>query len=81
MTDFIDSNIDATDGIVSNRLDSLGDIIDGITDDISNFDDRMDAYEARLKKNFTAMEIALGKLQTAQDSLSALLGTTSSTKK
>ena len=81
MTDFIDSNIDDTDGIVSNRLDSLDDIIDGITDDISNFEDRMDAYEARLKKNFTAMEIALGRLQTAQDSLSALLSTTSSSSK
>ena len=81
MTDFIDSNIDSTDGLVSNRLDSLDDIIDGITDDISNFDDRMDAYEARLKKNFTAMEIALGRLQTAQDSLSALLSTTSSSSK
>jgi flagellar hook-associated protein 2 len=81
MTDFIDSNIDDTDGIVSNRLDSLGDIIDGIAEDISDFEDRMDAYEARLKKNFTAMEIALGKLQTAQDSLSALLSTTSSSSK
>lgn len=81
MADVIDLYIDETDGLVTNRVDSLGELIDTVTEDIEDFEDRMDAYEARLKKNFTAMEVALGKLQTAQDSLSALLPSTSSTKK
>jgi len=72
----LDLYIDDTDGFVSNRIDSLDDLIDGVAEDIEDFEDRMDAYEARLKKDFTAMEIALGKLQVAKDALSALLPTT-----
>ena len=78
LQDVLDRYIDSTDGTVTNRIDSLGDSIDGISTDISNFDDRMTAYEERLRKGFTAMEIALGKLETAKSSLAALLPTTSS---
>jgi flagellar hook-associated protein 2 len=76
--DVLDRYISSTDGTVTNRIDALGESIDGITTDISNFDDRMTAYETRLRKGFTAMEVALGKLETAKSSLSALLPSNSS---
>ena len=76
--DVLDRYIDSTDGTVSNRIDSLGETIDDLSTDISNFEDRMTAYEERLRKGFTAMEVALGKLETAKSSLAALLPSSSS---
>lgn len=76
--DVLDRYIDSTDGTVSNRIESLGNTIDDLSTDISNFEDRMTAYEERLRKGFTAMEVALGKLETAKSSLAALLPSTSS---
>jgi len=73
----IETYTDSHSGYLSDRIDTLGDQIDSLDEDISNFDDRMTAYEERLRKSFTAMEIALGKLQTAQDALEALLPSTS----
>lgn len=74
----IDRYIDSTDGIVTNRIDSLGERANTLTEDISDFDDRMDAYEERLRRQFTAMEIAIGRLQQSQNALLALLPATSS---
>lgn len=76
----LDNYIDDTDGFITDRIDSLGNQIEDIDEDISDFDDKMDAYEERLRKSFTAMEIALGKLETAQSALEALLPSTSSDK-
>lgn len=78
LQDVLDRYIDSVDGTVTNRIDALGNSIDDIDTDISNFEDRMTAYEDRLRKGFTAMEIALGKLETAKSSLAALLPTNSS---
>ena len=75
--DVIDTYIDDTDGVISDRIDSLGNQIDDISEDIDAFDEKMTAYEERLRKSFTAMEIALGKLQSAQSALEALLPSTS----
>ena len=58
---------------ITNRVDSLSDQISNLDDDISTFDDRMTAYEDRLRRQFTAMELALGRLQEAQNTLNALL--------
>jgi flagellar hook-associated protein 2 len=66
-----------TGGLLTNRMAALDDEIDMLNDDIDAFDDRMDAYEERLKKQFLAMEVALGKLQSAQAQLEALLPSTS----
>lgn len=66
-----------TGGLLTNRMAALDDEIDMLNDDIDAFDDRMDAYEERLKKQFLAMEVALGKLQSAQSQLEALLPSTS----
>jgi flagellar hook-associated protein 2 len=78
MQDTLDRYLDSTDGAVNNRIDALNEAIDGISTDMTNFDDKMSAYETRLRKGFTAMEIALGKLKDAQSTLSALLSTSSS---
>lgn len=74
----LDKYTDDTDGFITDRIDSLGDRIDDLTEDIDSFDDKMTAYEERLRKSFTAMEIALGKLESAQSALEALLPSTSS---
>jgi len=75
--DVINTYIDDTDGIITNRIDSLGNQVDDISEDIDAFDEKMTAYEERLRKSFTAMEVALGKLQTAQSALDALLPSSS----
>ena len=67
-----------TGGLLTNRMAALDDEIDTLNDDIDAFDERMDAYEERLKKQFLAMEVALGKLQSAQSQLTALLPSTDS---
>ena len=69
---------DSTDGIVTNRIDSLGERASDIGEDITDFDDRMDVYEERLRRQFTAMEVAIGRLQSAQNTLLALLPSGSS---
>jgi flagellar hook-associated protein 2 len=67
-----------TGGLLTNRMAALDDEIELLNDDIDAFDERMDAYEERLKKQFLAMEVALGKLQSAQSQLEALLPDSSS---
>jgi flagellar capping protein FliD len=71
----IDRYIDDTDGIVTNRIESLGERALALTEDISDFDDRMDAYEERLRRQFTSMELAISRLQQSRDTLLALLPT------
>lgn len=66
------------DGIIATRKDAITEQTDRLEEDIEAFSDRMDAYEARLRKQFTAMEIALGKMQDAQAQLTALMPDTSS---
>lgn len=71
-------NVVTLGGILTDRMAAIDDQISDMNDSIDAFDLRMDAYEARLKKTFTAMEIALGKLQDAQSQLTALLPSTDS---
>ena len=74
----IDRYIDSTDGIVTNRIDSLGERADALAEDITDFDDRMDVYEERLRRQFTSMELAIARLQQSQNALLALLPASSS---
>lgn len=69
---------DSTDGIVTTRIDTLSERAFDMTEDIEDFDDRMDVYEERLRRQFTAMEVAIGRLQSAQSTLLALLPSSSS---
>lgn len=61
------------DGMIAARKDAIAADMERLDEDIADFSDRMDAYEARLRAQFTAMEIALGKLQDAQAQLEALM--------
>ena len=60
---------------MTNRIESLGERALALTEDISDFDDRMDAYEERLRRQFTSMELAISRLQQSRDTLLALLPT------
>jgi flagellar hook-associated protein 2 len=72
---------DEDEGFIKTRQDAIDDESERLQDDIDAFSERMDAYEQRLRNQFTAMEIALGKLQDAQSQLSALLTTDTSKDK
>ena len=69
---------DEDEGIIAGRKDTISDDIERLEEDIEDFSERMDAYEARLRQQFTAMEIALGELQSAQAQLEALMPDTDS---
>jgi flagellar hook-associated protein 2 len=51
--------------------------IDGYTDDLATFEDKMNDMEERYNKQFTAMETAMSKMNSQSSSLSAMLGTSS----
>jgi flagellar hook-associated protein 2 len=69
----VDGFVDEDSGTVTARVDSLADQVDTMTTRISDFQARTDAYAARLRKQFTAMEVAMGRFQTAQSTLLALM--------
>ncbi len=64
---------DSSDGLIQDRIESLDTQMERQDDRISRFDARMTAYETRLRRQFTAMETAMSRFQSAQNSLSALL--------
>ncbi len=78
LQDLVTAYTDEDEGYLTLRGESLDDQIEDLEEQIDEFDDRMDAYEERLKKQFTAMELALAKLNDASSQLSALLTDTSS---
>ena len=69
----IDEWADTTDGILTERIDSLDDQIDRFQDRIDRFSARMESYETRMRRQFTAMEVAMARFQDAQNALSALM--------
>jgi len=74
MRDQIDDlYVDSEAGMLSTRSDSLESSIKTTEDNITDFDQYLKDYEARLRKQFTNMELTLGKLQSTQGSLSALM--------
>lgn len=70
--------IDADDGLLSAKEDALKTSIEDTNQRISDFDDYLAAYEARLTTNFTNMELTLARLQANQSALMALMPDTSS---
>ena len=77
-TTLIDTYTDPDTGQLTERGSSLDDQLTTVDERITRFDEQMTAYEARLKRQFTAMEIALGALDGAKSQLTALFKTTSS---
>jgi flagellar hook-associated protein 2 len=72
-----DVYLDTFDGTLKSRTDSLEDSIEDLEDQISNFEKRLTAYAARLRTQFTNMEVVLGELNATQSFLSQLFNTNS----
>ena len=64
---------DSSDGLIQDRIESLDTQMERQDDRIARFDARMTAYETRLRRQFTAMEVAMSRFQSAENSLTALL--------
>lgn len=63
----------ANDGLLETKSETIEDNIEDLEDAIGDFELRLESYESRLRSQFTAMEVALGQMQTTQGFLSALL--------
>ncbi len=73
----IDRFVDEDTGTITARGDSLDGQIETLEKRITDFQDHLDAYRSRLQKQFTSMELAMARFQTAGSALSALMPATS----
>ncbi|MFC0155832.1 flagellar filament capping protein FliD [Xanthomonas dyei] len=73
MTKLLDSNINANNGTLTLRSDSLNKTIKGYEADLDDLDARMTKLTDRYTAQFTAMETMISKLQGSTSSLSSLL--------
>lgn len=64
--------VDSDDGALTNRTESLNDSIESYEERIADFQEYLDDYAARLRSQFTALEVTLGRLQTQQSQLAGL---------
>jgi flagellar hook-associated protein 2 len=64
-------------GLLQSRIVSATTDLTDLTKKLARFDDRMDAKQARLQKQFTAMEAALSASQSAGSNLSSLIASNS----
>ncbi len=74
----VDEYTDSTDGLLSTKIDGIGDRIDDIDDQIGRMELNVEAYEARLRAQFTAMEQLVGSLQAQGQQMLAVLGSSNS---
>lgn len=74
--DTLITSITKDKGSLDSRDSSLSDAIDTMEERISDFEDRASAYEDRLRAQFSAMEVALGKISASTSALSALFADT-----
>lgn len=77
-TAFIETFTAEDDGRLALRGDTLDTQVTTVNDRITAFDTQMQSYEDRLRRQFTAMEVALGALQSTSSQLTALFATSSS---
>jgi len=64
--------IEGVDGQIARARGEWDDRIEGIDDNIADFEDRMIIRETRLRREFTAMEVALSQLQSQGQFLAGL---------
>jgi flagellar hook-associated protein 2 len=76
-----DAFVDTTNGTVEARKDGIQSTIDELGKSIEAFQTRMDQYTARLRARFTAMEVALGQLQTTSSAVTAMFNSATSSSK
>lgn len=70
-SDYINSMVAATTGVIPDAEDFIQSQIDNITTDITDMQTRVTATQDRLTEQFAAMETALGKLQSEGDYLTS----------
>lgn len=68
----------SVNGIISTRIKGYDSEISTITDQMSQMNDRINAKEARLRKQFAAMETALSQLQSQQQWMATQLASLTS---
>lgn len=69
----VDSLLSPTSGILTIRTNGVQKTIDSMETQISKLNDRSENTETRLKKQFTSLEVLLGKYQGLSDSLTQQL--------
>jgi flagellar hook-associated protein 2 len=72
------ANYQGSAGLLQSRIVSATTDLSDLVTKLSRFDDRMDAKQDRLQKQFTAMEAALSASQSAGGNLSSLIASNSS---
>lgn len=75
-----DVYLDNSSGLVKLRTDTVESRIEDMEESIIDLEERITAQEERLRSQFTAMEVALGQLQSSQSYLDALLAQSSGKK-
>jgi flagellar hook-associated protein 2 len=73
-----DVYVDTTNGTLQSRTTTLESSIKDTKENITDFDKYLKSYSERLRKQFTAMEIAMGEMQSTQSYLSGVFGTSNS---
>jgi flagellar hook-associated protein 2 len=72
------SNYQGSGGLIQSRIKSASEDLTDLATKLTNFDARMDARQALLQKQFTAMETALSQSNAAGTNLSSLIAQSSS---
>ncbi|KPL49515.1 flagellar protein [Xanthomonas axonopodis] len=73
LTKLLDSNVNATNGTLTLRSDSLNKTIKGYESDLDDLDARMEKLSDQYTAQFAAMDAMISKLQGSTSSLSGLL--------
>ncbi|KLD73074.1 flagellar filament capping protein FliD [Xanthomonas hyacinthi] len=69
MSTLLDSNLDTTDGTITQRTASLNKHITDLTDQLSDLDKRMETLTTQYTARFTAMDTIVAKMQSISESL------------
>jgi len=69
-----DVYVDSTNGTLQSRTDTLESSIEDTQENIDDFDKYLKSYSERLREQFTAMEIAMGEMQSTQAYLAGVFG-------
>ncbi|MEM6960125.1 MAG: flagellar filament capping protein FliD [Myxococcota bacterium] len=72
-----DTYTNADNGVLTARTDGLADRVTDLDDQIARTQTRIDAYEARLRRQYTNLETTVSSLQSQGDQLLAALGSVS----
>ncbi|SBV89462.1 flagellar filament capping protein FliD [Xanthomonas graminis] len=69
MNTLLDSNLDASNGTLSQRTTALNKHISDLTDQLSNLDQRMDTLTTNYTAKFTAMDAMVAQMKSVSDTL------------